>query len=108
MLKLYGVFEVAEGSREADFLAAFVALRDHLLDVDLITGGRMLRRTPHENYESDPPRLSHVVELDFATDQMAEACWDYIQDPGSAGRPIHHAMIILMGEYRFALYESVD
>lgn len=67
----------------------------------------MLRRRPHDNYESNPPELSFIVELDFADEDQAERCWDYIEDPTSAGQPVHHAMISLMGNYWFALYEDL-
>ena len=107
MQKLYGIFDVGVGHTEAQFAAAFTALREHLVEAELIADGRMLRRVPHENYESDPPNLALLVELDFESSVQAERCWDYIEDPESAGRPVHHAMISLMGDYRFALYEAL-
>jgi hypothetical protein len=106
MHKLYGVFDLGDEVREAEFSSVFSALREHLVEAGLIVDGRMLRRVPHENYESDPPNLAFLVELDFESSDQAERCWDYIEDPDSAGRPVHHAMISLMGKYRFALYEA--
>ena len=104
---MHGFFDLKEGQSEAVFAEAYRAFADHLIERQLITASRVMRRSPNDNYDSTPPQTKYYVSMDFVDLAQSEECWDYIESHEAASTQLHRAVYARIESYSFFLSEDI-
>jgi hypothetical protein len=89
---LHGLFTLKAGISEPNFLSAFEAFYGHLKDMGYVRSYRMMRRQPLDGFGAPMPEFDYHVELEFASLEQDQACYDYVKKDEEPVRSLHRAM----------------
>ena len=92
MVTMHGLYFLRDPGTEAQFKDAYHAFGGHLVDEGYITTWRLMRRLPHEQYDSRPPTQPYYCALDFPSVKLAQACHDYVEANQDPLRTLHRAV----------------
>ena len=89
---LHGLFTLKAGTSESEFLSAFESFYGHLKEMGYVRGCRMMRRQPLDGFGAPLPQFDYHVEIEFASLQQDQACYDYVKKNEEPVRSLHRAM----------------
>jgi hypothetical protein len=89
---LHGLFDLREGEAETEFKQAFHAFVDHLQDKGFVVRRRLMRREPHEGFESGRPAQRYYTAIEFPDLVVEQACYEYVAADEEPVRSLHRAM----------------
>ena len=87
-----GLFTLADGVSEKEFLPAFEAFYQHLREMGFVRNYRMMRRQPLEGFGAPLPDFDYHVEIEFPSLEQDQACYDYVNKNEESVRSLHRAM----------------
>jgi hypothetical protein len=90
---LHGLFTLADGVSEQDFLPAFAAFYQHLKAMGFVRRHRMVRRQAlDEAFGAPLPEFDYHVEIEFPSLEQDQACYVYVKKNEEPVRSLHRAM----------------
>jgi hypothetical protein len=88
----HAIFTLEDGIAEEDFLPAFEAYYDHLIEIGLACSYRIMRRQPLEGFGDSLPRFEYHAELEFPSLRKDRACYEYVKKNEEPVRSLHRAV----------------
>jgi hypothetical protein len=107
MVTMHGFFNLKNTTSELELKIAFDEFGNHLKNRQLITSFRFMRRSPDENYDSNPPPTMYYINMDFVDLAHAQKCWDYIEANKRQSTRLHQTVYSKIDDYSFFLSEDV-
>ena len=90
---LHGLFTLAEGILEAEFVPAFEAFYKHLHEQDFVRSYRLMRRQPLPGqFGAVLPPFELHLEIEFASIAADAACYEYVARNEEPVLSLHRAM----------------
>ena len=90
---LHGLFTLAEGVSEAEFVPAFEAFYQHLHEQGFVQSYRLMRRQPLPGqFGAALPPFEFHIEIEFASLAADAACYEYVAQDEEPVRSLHRAM----------------
>jgi hypothetical protein len=90
---LHGLFTLAEGVSEAEFVPAFEAFYQHLHEQGYVRSYRLMRRQPLPGqFGAALPPFELHLEIAFASLAADAACYEYVARDEEPVRSLHRAM----------------
>jgi hypothetical protein len=81
-----------DGVAEAEFMPAFEAFYNHLMDMGFARGYRIMRRQPLEGFGKTLPPFEYHAEIEFFGLAEDQACYEYVRRNEEPVRSLHRAM----------------
>ncbi|MEM9774393.1 MAG: DUF6614 family protein [Chloroflexota bacterium] len=107
MVTMHGFFDLHEGNDESEFKKTYQAFGDYLIENNLITGHKVMRRSYHAGYDSGAPETRFYVSMDFIDLEQANACWDYIEERQMNSHVLHRNVYAQIRNASFFLSEDI-
>ena len=104
---MHGFFDLKSAESEAAFKAAYNAFGDYLIECDLITAHKAMRRSYDDNYDSSPPETKYYVSMDFVDLDQSRNCWDFIEKHDETSARLHRSVFSKIKDYSFFLSEDL-
>jgi hypothetical protein len=90
---LHGLFALAKGVSEAEFVPAFEAFYQHLHELGFVRSYRLRRRQPLPGkFGAALPPFELHLEIEFASLAADAACYEYVARDKEPVRSLHRAM----------------
>ena len=88
----HGLFSLADGVTEGEFLPAFQAFYSHLVEMGFARGYRIMRRQPLEGFGKTLPDFQYHAEVEFPSLTEDNACYEYVKRNEEPVRSLHRTM----------------
>jgi hypothetical protein len=88
----HGLFSLADGVTEPEFLSAFHAFYSHLVEMGFARGYRILRRQPLPGFGKTLPDFEYHAEVEFPSLKEDGDCYEYVRRNEEPVRSLHGAM----------------
>jgi hypothetical protein len=88
----HSLFSLIDGVAEAEFMPAFEAFHDHLVEMGFARGYRITRRQPLEGFGKTLPAFEYHAEIEFFGLAEDQACYEYVKRNEEPVRSLHRAM----------------
>jgi hypothetical protein len=88
----HSLFRLKDGVAEAEFLSAFEAFYNHLIEMGFARGYRIMRRHPLEGFGKTLPSFEYHAEVEFPGLEEDSACYEYVKRNEEPVRSLHRAM----------------
>ena len=90
---LHGLFTLADGVSEQEFLPAFESFYQHLHQMGYVCGYDIIRRQPlDEGFGAPLPDFAYDIAIEFPSLEQDQACYDYVKRNEEPVRSLHRAM----------------
>ena len=107
MLTMHGFFDLRDESAEVEYKTDYEKFGAHLIEQELITGFRVMRRSYHAGYDSGAPDTRFYISMDFLDLVQANRCWDYIEARPQPSHKFHAKVYAQIKNATFFLSEDI-
>lgn len=87
-----GTFTLRDDVTEGEFIPAFRAFYDHLIEAGYATGYRLMRKETKDGFGGKLMPFAYQAELDFPDLATDDACYGYVQTRQVPMHSLHVAM----------------
>ena len=107
MVTMHGFFDLMDETSELEFQKAFDDFVSHLKECELISSHKVMRRSPNENYDSNPILTKYYIGMDFENMANAQECWDHIERTEGVSALLHSQVHSKIRDYSFFVAEDI-
>lgn len=107
MVTMHGFFDLKSNTKETEFKQAYDAFGDYLMECNLITSHKAMRRSYDDNYDSSPPETKYYISMDFVNLAQSQDCWDFIEKHDETSAKLHRNVFSKIQNFSFFLSEDI-